>query len=204
MPNLIPAFSTVRTYNDFLDAYNANPCERGNITRNDLVRAWNIVSSLRGTPSAEITLTYATLNISQSSVRTIVSKLNTLFRHIGMLTPSQGISISYSGFYHSTVTVSALDVSGVSWDSTPAVTRGRRQDRVETRHENGHRARRGARNAPLDQAMATLPTANVPSLLNVASLDSSHVANLSAMFDGFDAFAGIDPSIFVTLQAEAE
>lgn len=200
MPNaLTPAFANVSTFGDFVDAYRANPCERGNVTRNDLVRAWNILSTLRNQASTFVTLRYADINISQSSVRTIVSKLNTLFRHIGLLTPSQGIRIEYSDFFHANIACADLDISGLGWHlGHLADTRGRRQDRVNTRHQNGHRSRRNGTNAPL------FPTTAVSYPATSAMVSSDNIANLTALVDSFNAFEGITSEIILALEADAD
>lgn len=200
MPNLTPAFANVSSFDSFVDVYNANPAPRGNITRNDLVRAWNILSTLRSQSSTFITLRYVDINISQSSVRTIVSKLNTLFRHVGLMTPSQGITIENADFFHATIACADLDISALGWTlGNLANTRGRRQDRVDTRHVDGHRARRNGRIAPIfpprDTAAYPAPTAMV---------SRENIANLSALVEGFNAFEGIGSDIFLALESEAE
>jgi len=200
MPNTIaPAFEAVTSFQDFVDTYAANRCPNGNITRNDLVRAWNILSTLRSQSSTVVTLRYVDINISQSSVRTIVSKLNTLFRHIGLLTPAQGIRIEYSDFFHATIACADLDTSGLGWHLfNLAETRGRRQDRVDTRHQNGHRSRRDGRNAPL------FPTTAVAYPAATAMISRENIANLAALVEGFNAFEGISSETFVTLALDAE
>lgn len=158
----------------------------------------NILGTVRNTGLTTVLLNYATINISQSSVRTIVSKLNTLFRHIGLLTPSQGIRIESAGFYTASIVCVDLDLSGLNWSvTTLAATAGRRQDRTGARHVDGHRNSRAMRN--------TLRVANVGSpMVASAPLSTEHIAGLAALVEGFNAFQGIDPMVFLTLQAEAE
>lgn len=137
MSDLNPAFANINTFSELLDAHQAHPCK--GITGNDLVRAWNIIAKLRLSGCSTTFLRYAEINISQSSVRTIASKLNILFRHIGFFSPSQCVQISNVGFYYAEITVGEIDLTRIAWNTEPAFPRGRGQDRVNTRHLDGHR-----------------------------------------------------------------
>lgn len=108
-------------------------------TRNDLVRAWNIVQALRSQESSTVLLDYAALNISQSSVRTMVSKLNAIFRHLGMLDHGDTIGIHYLDFYTARIHLHNVRIGGVRFANEMAERSGRGQDRVLDRHEDGHR-----------------------------------------------------------------
>ncbi len=200
MPNLNPAFEAVTSFQDFTDTLRANPAATS-FTRNDMVRGWNILVHARSFPSNIITLRYAEINISQSSVRTIVSKLNMLFRHLGLIDASQTIRIDYSDFYTANINIACLHEGRIlptlGWHlGSPAYTQGRRQDRVETRHVNGHRARRGAgeRNLPLD----------APSDFGAAaSVEAPTGFSIAGILDGFNPFAGLSMDVLATLRGEA-
>ncbi len=195
MPNLNPAFASIVTFQDFVDTFRANPMGTS-VTRNDLVRAWNILVHARTNPSAIVTLRYAEINVSQSSVRTIVSKLNQIFRHVGLMAASQKLRIGLVDFYHAEVSIEALHTAGVvsslGWNLGTAWTRGRRQDRTTERHVDGHRNRRvlGERLAPLD----------APQVTNQENIGGFSIAGI---LDGFNPFEGLGSDILATLRSEA-
>lgn len=198
MPNLHPAYSAVRSFADFMDAYKAN-MEAGiapRATRNDLVRCWNILGVISTSPTNHYDVAYATINVSQSSIRTTVSKLNQIFYHLGVATARHGLRITQESFYRATIYTGTIDTSVVlDWNlGTVVETSGRRQDRVDTRHENGHRRRRNGQTAPIFEG------GSISGLSDVASA----LADLSAMLSDFDAFAGVDSSVFLTLESEID
>lgn len=132
-------YATFSSFNDFRDVYRADE-EAPKVNGNDLVRVWNIVKALGDQATSEVVLPYAALNISQSSEKSIVSKLNSMLRHIGLReSRREKLSIEYVGFHHVKVVFLDVGARGASWTGLPAQRTGRGPDKVETRHETGHR-----------------------------------------------------------------
>lgn len=186
MPSLHPAFESVRSFEDFRDAYAAqmNVDMAPRMTRNDLVRAWNILYYVSSLNSNYFSMRYEEVNISQSSVRTIVSKLNQLFRFVGLIEHWHSMKIEQTSFSVCTINIQHLNTTNVlEWDLCVINPGGRRQDRTSDRHQNGHRVRRAAVNG------------------SQSIFDS--LADINAMLDGFDGFEGVESSTFLTLEAEA-
>lgn len=207
--SLNPLFSSVRSFHDFVDVYKANFRDH-KMTSNDFVRCAKILVAYYRTRNHAFEIRYSDINLSQSSEPVFRSKMNKMFRTLGLMSAEGNVRLLYSDLYTCKISLEAVRLGGVqtqlfleslacSQDGRMFGISGRGQDRTTARHERSHRTYRcGTRAAEGSESAYTARSSRVrtPSHAEVQLV-------IPAILDGFNPFEGVDMAVFETLHREA-